>query len=315
MQIFKAEFNDYEVYQEFTRNWDVDFRMLSKSSFYVYLNMFLSDTIQVSRTALNGKVDQYGLSPEGFRSIVIPACKEDSFVWLGKKVPNNQILIFPKDRTLDALSFDGFEIFIIDIKEDFLLQTLENLKFGNALKIFKGQEQFLDIEIQFINKLHHLIETFLQQAMIQQSRNSIQENLYDYLLNSIITPILKKIDDSMVSSKDSTVRKRDIALNTAVDIINSQIEKTPSISSLCKQTNVSERTLEYAFLEKYRVSPSEFIKATRLHKVRNELISSNHNDSLVSTLANKYGFWHLSQFTADFKKQFGVLPSKVLRRE
>ncbi|WP_282124544.1 AraC family transcriptional regulator [Algibacter mikhailovii] len=311
MHTFKTEFTDYDLYQEFTENWDVDFRMLSNSSFYVYLNMFLGDAIQLSRTSLNGKVDQYGLSPKGFRSIVVPACKKGHFIWLGKKVTNQNLLIFPKDRTLDAISFDEFEIFIVDIKEDFLLRTLENFKYKNALKLFNGQEQYLQLDQQFLRNFHHLAENFLQQALIQQSRNIISENLQYYLTEAIVFPLLKYINNNPQKDAEPKARKRDVAIKKAVEIINSYPQKTPTISQLCELTSVSERTLEYAFLEKYQVSPSEYIKATKLHKIRNELIATREQNTKIYTIANKYGFGHMSQFAADFKNQFGCLPSQI----
>ena len=64
----------------------------------------------------------------------------------------------------------------------------------------------------------------------------------------------------------------DAALKNAIDLINSQLDVMPTVSQFCHVTNVSERTLEYAFLEKYQVTPKEYIKANRLNKVKRELI-------------------------------------------
>jgi len=34
----------------------------------------------------------------------------------------------------------------------------------------------------------------------------------------------------------------------------------------------------------------------------------------LADVANRYGFWPMGQFAADFRKQFGELPSAILRR-
>ena len=105
-----------------------------------------------------------------------------------------------------------------------------------------------------------------------------------------------------------------MALKNAIDLINSQLDVMPTVSQLCHVTNVSERTLEYAFLEKYQVTPKEYIKANRLNKVKRELMLSKEQNTQISTLAVEHRFWHMGQFAADFRKQFGKLPSEFLNR-
>lgn len=315
MSTYKAEFTDYDHYQEFTQNWDVDFRVLSKTNFYVHLNMYLSDTIQLSKTSLNGKIDQYGLSPKGFRSIVIPNLKKGSFSWLGKTITNNQLLIFPKNRNLDAVSFDGFEIFIIDIKEEYLFLLLDRLGLSKAYHLFNGDEQFINLDKRFATIFHQTAEKFLQLALIQKSKGIKNAQLELSLLDNLVTPLLIYIYTNDNFDFKQTARKRDKAISKAVEIINFQTEITPSISELCSLTNISERTLEYAFMEKFQISPSEYIKATKLHKVRNELVLAKEKHLDISTIANKYGFWHSGQFAADFKHQFGVLPSNIFNKK
>jgi len=36
--------------------------------------------------------------------------------------------------------------------------------------------------------------------------------------------------------------------------------------------------------------------------------------TLVTDVANSWGFWHMGQFAADFRRQFGELPSETVRR-
>ena len=72
MHIVKADFSDFEAYHEMAANWELDFRLLSKNNFYAYLDMYSGAYFQLTRTKLNGKIEQIGMTPDGFRSIVIP---------------------------------------------------------------------------------------------------------------------------------------------------------------------------------------------------------------------------------------------------
>lgn len=84
------------------------------------------------------------------------------------------------------------------------------------------------------------------------------------------------------------------------------------MTSLCELTNVSRRTLQYSFESILGISPSQFLRATRLNQVRRKLLSSRGIS--IADAAASQGFYHQSQFTADYKHLFGERPSETLKR-
>jgi len=50
------------------------------------------------------------------------------------------------------------------------------------------------------------------------------------------------------------------------------------------------------------------------HTDRRELRRADSSLASVSDVAERYGFWHLSQFAADYRWLFGELPSETLRK-
>ena len=73
------------------------------------------------------------------------------------------------------------------------------------------------------------------------------------------------------------------------------------------------RTLNYAFREIFGVTPKEYLQVTRLDGVRKDL-HRREPSAKISDIANKWGFWHMGQFAADYRRQFGELPSETTRR-
>ena len=74
---------------------------------------------------------------------------------------------------------------------------------------------------------------------------------------------------------------------------------------------MSERTLRYGFQDLLSVSPKKYILYQKLHQVRRNLIKEEGACKPIADIANYYGFWHLGQFAADYRKLFGELPSKT----
>jgi AraC family ethanolamine operon transcriptional activator len=89
----------------------------------------------------------------------------------------------------------------------------------------------------------------------------------------------------------------------------------PNIGEICKISEVSERTLELAFKQRYGVSPLAFLNAIRLNTVYSILKKSVPEETKIGQIANKNGFWHMGKFAADYKKQFGELPSETLKKK
>ena len=87
-------------------------------------------------------------------------------------------------------------------------------------------------------------------------------------------------------------------------------DKPPSISDLTAVAGVSERSLHYGFLQEFGMTPMAYTKAHRLGAARKALRRSGRLSKVVD-IANRWGFWHMGQFAADYRKMFGEVPSKT----
>ena len=85
------------------------------------------------------------------------------------------------------------------------------------------------------------------------------------------------------------------------------------IADICHAADVSERTLQYAFVERFGIGPKEYLNAFRLFSARRRLRAADPRTMNVADVANECGFWHLGQFAADYRERFEELPSQTLR--
>jgi len=313
MLIVSAHFNDFDIFHEAAVNWELDFRLLSKNGFNAHLSMYATETIQVARTSLNGKIEQHGLVPPGFSSIVIPANLKMEYNWLHRDVNGSQILIFPSKGVLDSISFDGFDVFVISIENNTLQNWLEHFRFKNAIGLFGGNERFLSASPFFLKSFGNEVDSFLKNTSLESPMDPSSKLAEKLELDSILESLFKFLENANRLFLPTPARKRDLALKRSLDLIHNTSEDITDIKGLCKELNVSQRTLEYAFLEKYKVTPKHYIKAQKLHKVKQDILSDAFRSDPIFQIAGKYGFWHMGQFAADFKNHFGLLPSEIRR--
>lgn len=96
------------------------------------------------------------------------------------------------------------------------------------------------------------------------------------------------------------------------DFVLSRPDAPVSITEICAEFHVSRRSLQYCFLDVAGLPPLAYLRALRLNAVRRELRSGRALQ--VSDTAFAWGFEHLSQFSRDYARQFGQLPSQTLRK-
>jgi AraC family ethanolamine operon transcriptional activator len=104
-----------------------------------------------------------------------------------------------------------------------------------------------------------------------------------------------------------------LGLKRALSFIEQNAKKPLAVPDVCRAAGVSWRTLDYAFREEFGVTPKAYLKSIRLNGVRRELRRAAQ-PVVISDVANRWGFWHMGQFAADYRKLFGELPSETLAR-
>ena len=130
--------------------------------------------------------------------------------------------------------------------------------------------------------------------------------------------LLKTLASSHLRTRRPLSGKGEFAIKKVSDYIaefEKEIHDPITVSDLCKIIGVSERTLQYAFLEQFGISPKTYLQARRLNAVRKELRIADPSSLNVNEVAHRWGFWHMGQFAADYKNLFGELPSETLQKQ
>lgn len=110
------------------------------------------------------------------------------------------------------------------------------------------------------------------------------------------------------------IKARDLAVRRSLELIEGSDLALLTPRQMLETCGVSERTLQYAFQERFGTSPASFLKAQRLSKVRTKLRQGEPRQTSVGDVAAELGFWHLGQFSADYKAAYGERPSETLKR-
>ncbi|MDP2506951.1 helix-turn-helix domain-containing protein [Oceanobacter sp. 3_MG-2023] len=162
---------------------------------------------------------------------------------------------------------------------------------------------------QHINQLLHHIslgQPCLTPAGIERY---LTDNLMMMLQSSRPQP---DIMHSSISSRRRAVRLVHHVCTYLEAVPNA--DASPGIVDLCRETSVSERTLQYSFKTQLGMSPNTYLRLFRLNRVRALLLHPPYHTITVTEAAMRWHFLHLGRFARDYTALFGESPSSTLRR-
>jgi AraC family ethanolamine operon transcriptional activator len=213
------------------------------------------------------------------------------------------MLVFPTEGELEASTTAGFDVITLSIKEEDLLRLANAMKLRNFVELMDSHEVFTCTRWD------------LDRLVSKVQKNYFQQNVVNPFL---IYEIMVQLIELILAGKSrqhttKAVEKHLHIVSTVEELILCSADTPLTVKEICKAIGTSERTLQYAFNDTYQISPKSYINAVRLNAVHKELMHTASSELKISDIANAWGFWHMGQFAADYRKLFGKLPSETIR--
>jgi AraC family ethanolamine operon transcriptional activator len=121
-------------------------------------------------------------------------------------------------------------------------------------------------------------------------------------------------ENSWADVNSVTAQKR--CVDRIREYLFAHVDDPPSIADLCRYAGVSRRTLQVCFRDAVGLTPSQYLRMLRLNAVHRELraLAAAGRPISIGDVAARWGFWHWSRFTENYRQLFGELPSHAVQR-
>jgi AraC-like DNA-binding protein len=136
----------------------------------------------------------------------------------------------------------------------------------------------------------------------------------DQLESLVLTQLLLTIPNNyadLLRAPEAPARQSHI--RRVVELIDAHPERDLTLAELAQAAGTTARALQRGFKDIVGMSPTAYVRAVRLDRVRDELLGGGPAVS-VTDVAMRWGFFHLGRFAQQYKDRFGVLPSQTARR-
>lgn len=304
--------NDFDQYCENVRDWDLDFRQLEPGLFSSERLSFGNARFIFSHTKLGRSLLQRGTTPPGLVTFGLLANPGIKINWRNVNINGDYLFIFPPDGELYGITRSDFNVYPLSVSEQKLNQICSLLELPEFRVLIKNKEVFLCNP----QKLFEL-RKYLQQVeyhLLAEPKPSRNILLLKEIEDVITVRLVRLLAEHNQPARRKPIRKRDTAIRIAETYIRENSSTTLSIPELCRAANASQRMLEYAFRERYNLTPKAFIQTFRLNSVRRQLKKANPSTDRITQIAQQQGFSHMGHFCYYYKKLFLETPTDTLRK-
>ena len=288
--------------------WQQEYRQLSAGLFQGRVQHVQLPGMRLVREDSNRALHQRGDLGRGAYGFAMPLALSGPGIFNGQRFELDSVLLGRGDE-LDLRTPTELSLMAVVVEAD-LLQPLWQRMYQKPLAGWLEHQLVVPARpaaAQALRRLHtELMARLLDPDTPWQDETALRQ-VRDALLIEWIEVIPEKVDASSLP----TVTARRQLVNLACELMLAQPDEPLSMLELCSQVGASRRKLTYCFQDVLGTSPIQYLRAVRLNGVRRELRSGEA--AAVQDAAARWGFFHMGQFSLDYKKQFGELPSATLR--
>lgn len=173
---------------------------------------------------------------------------------------------------------------------------------------------YLSLKIEHINRepldgeYRRLIQEILEVEETNPLRLAIIQNRLLLLIERFFLRLFERRKNHYIHvplSRSDIDRVMQVEATLTKDVF----EPAPTISQLARMVSISESKLKKDFKLIYGLPVYEYFQKVRMQAAKDKLLAGNYT---VKEIAMELGYSNLSNFTIAFKKEFGLLPSKLL---
>lgn len=306
-------FNNYEELAAQLKFWDIDFRQLEGGKKTNAVTQIYTEDILLSSANFSGKTIQTGNSPSS-RTFAFLIDNQSHILWRNKPTDDSYLMIFPVNGEFEVITHSPqTNVITVSIPDELVAKYVDEINFEQYQNILS---RFTTIQLPAL-----LLESLRANCLLymRKLKIDIDQSILPSSCTLLENIILNLVECTLFVTQRETVgfpQSRSPLWKKLDEIITPHFIEPVTVQELTEITGVSRRSVQRYFNTKFKLSPKTYLIISRLNKVRKELIKNGSENRSISDIANEWGFWHMGQFAADYRKLFDELPSetKIIER-
>jgi AraC-like DNA-binding protein len=132
---------------------------------------------------------------------------------------------------------------------------------------------------------------------------------------AVVAAVFSCLRNPQLQKSSWTHRNHETIMRRFRNVLERDPDRALYVPEICAAIHVPERTLRACCQQQLGISPKHYLLLRRMHLAHRALRSAAPEESSVTDVATRFGFWHLSRFAGNYRQIFGETPSTTLQRQ
>ncbi len=306
MELIQGHFEYVDEVCEALQTWDVELNPLTDRAAGERAGVIVQAgdmDRQYMYAEFSAGLKMAGGPPDGLITFNLQEASDRHYWWRGHDLTAAMAWVFPLGGELRSISPQGFRVHTVSVQEDYV--ALLAAEMGFDLPPTLRRPETFPVPEAVLQAIRVRLNS------VRMGRSSLARHTDD-ILRALLPLWLG--EGARVAVPRESAHARERAIRRGLEFIESAEVGGLTAKALMDVCHVSERTLQYAFRERFGLTPAALIKSLRLAEARSSLLRADPEVAQIREIAADSGFWHLGQFAQDYRRRFGEKPSETLNR-
>ena len=309
----EGRYHDFDELSEQVAGWNVDLKQLETGELTASVSQILSPELAIGRARFDRRCLQGGSAPAGHRTIALLDTGSSPAVFCGQIFDAQNLVHYGDAGEVVCTSQPGFNVLTLSVPDDFLERQAELHGFGPPRNLLPQTTRVTDCNPLALKRLRLRLKRLADLPKAPETREAAPR---------MLTQSVDELGGSLLSlfhdcghdrNRTAATGNKQRMLRRARSYIAENLADPVTVSGLAMALGVTTRTIEYLFRDSLDITPSEYIRTTRLHALRQALKVAGPSRK-INEIAQELGYWHMGQLARDYRTLFGELPSQTRRR-
>lgn len=301
---------DFEEIEAVLPGWDLRFRQISPGSFHAALSAVRFGGVQLINVQMNRTILVHGAPPPAMTTFSPITAGNRSAIYRGQQLRPGHLNVASPGDEINHQTSSNYEN---------VLLMVDRQSWTRTAAVLRGQ----DVDLELAGRVavncdpHECLAANSYLMRMLRALKCRRAPIKPEMLHRLAARCVERVAALLSAETDSGLPQRTAnphkVVFAAERIMDEFLRQPLTAADLCRELDISERALRYAFQEVRGFSPMAAYKARRLNEVRRELKSANERGA-ITRISSNWGFWHTGEFSADYLRLFGERPSQTMGR-